>query len=71
MVCVTMNFKQPITKALKGQNHQHRATPCNWVIETFQALKGRDFASFLITPFQVGCKKCGYDGKKCSFPFSR
>ena len=45
-------FQKTIIKALKGQNHQYRATPCNWVIEPFQALKGRDFASFLITPFQ-------------------
>ena len=47
-----MNFKHTINKALKGQKHQHRATPCDWITDPFQALKGRNFASFLITPFQ-------------------
>ena len=41
-----------ITNALKGQKHQHRATPCDWITEPFQALKGRYQTSFQITPFQ-------------------
>jgi len=41
-----------ITKALKGQKQQHRATPCDWTTVPFQALKGRDQASFQITSFQ-------------------
>jgi hypothetical protein len=40
-----------ISNALKGQNHQHRATPCDWRTEPLQALKGREQASYL-TPFQ-------------------
>jgi len=40
------------TKALKGQNHQHRATPCDWSTETFQALKGRQQTLYWLTPFQ-------------------
>ena len=30
-----------ISNALQGQNHQHRATPCDWRTEPLQALKGR------------------------------
>ena len=47
-----MNFKNIIIKALKGQNHQRRATPCDWMTQPFQALKGRNQASFQISPFQ-------------------
>jgi hypothetical protein len=47
-----MNFKHTIIKALKGQNHQHRATPCDRMTEPFQALKGRQRALCRITPFQ-------------------
>ena len=47
-----MIFKYVITNALKGQSHQRRATPCDWITEPFQALKGRYQASFQITPFQ-------------------
>jgi hypothetical protein len=67
-----MNFKyvmtifrlRSITNALQGQNHQHRATPCDWRTETFQALnrkperlsstnvKGRKPIQRLLSPFQ-------------------
>ena len=47
-----MIIKNSIISALKVQNHQHRATPCDWMTETFQALKGRNQVSFQITPFQ-------------------
>ena len=52
------------TNALKGQNHQHRATPCDWITGTIQALnrkperlsstnvKGRQQMTCRITPFQ-------------------
>jgi len=40
-----------IIKALKGQNHQHRATPCDWSTEPLQALKGRHMLYWL-TPLQ-------------------
>ena len=52
MICVIMNFKHSITKALKGQKYQYKATPCDWITETFQALKGQDDVSFLMMPFQ-------------------
>ena len=42
MVCVTMNFKQTIIKALNRKPERLSSTK----------VKGRDFASFLITPFQ-------------------
>ena len=38
--------------ALKGQNHQRRATPCDWRTETIQALKGRKPIQRLLSPFQ-------------------
>ena len=41
-----------ITNALKGQNHQHRATPCDWITQPFQALKGQNQAS-LFRPFRA------------------
>ena len=41
-----------IINALKGQNHQHRATPCEWMTKPFQALKGRQQTMFRLTPFQ-------------------
>ena len=41
-----------IINALKGQNHQHRATPCDWMTEPFRALKGRQQRSYRMTPFQ-------------------
>ena len=47
-----MIFKYFIINSLKGQYHQHRATPCNWIDEPFQALKGQHQVSFRITPFQ-------------------
>ena len=37
---------------LKGQNHQHRATPCDWSAESFQALKGCNSERYPISPFQ-------------------
>jgi hypothetical protein len=37
---------------LKGQNHQRWATPCDWIAQPFQALKGRNQALFQISPFQ-------------------
>ena len=37
--------------ALKGQNHQHGATPCDWRTEPLQALKGRQILNWL-TPLQ-------------------
>ena len=40
-----MMFKYIVNHALKGQNHQHRATPCDWMMKPFQALKGRNQAS--------------------------
>ena len=46
-----MNFKHTINKALKGQKHQHRATPCDWRTKPLQALKGRHKAMCRITPF--------------------
>ena len=46
-----MIFKY-IISALKGQNHQHRATPCDWRTEPLQALKGRHKAMCRIAPFQ-------------------
>ena len=36
---------------LKGQNHQHRATPCDWRTEPLQALKGREQNIVWLTPF--------------------
>ena len=47
-----MSFRYITTKALKGQNHQHRATPCDWMTEPFQTLKGRQQAIFRLTPLQ-------------------
>ena len=41
-----------ISNALKGQNHQHRATPCERRTEPLQALKGRNPAQYMISPFQ-------------------
>ena len=41
-----------ISNALKGQNHQHRATPCDWSAEPLQALKGRHQTLCRLTPFQ-------------------
>ena len=52
-----MSFKYKIKDALKGQNHQHRATPCDRITEPSQALKGRNYASFQMTPFQ-GSNSC-------------
>jgi len=47
-----MIFKHAIANALKGQNHQRRATPCDWKTDPFQALQGRHQKLFRITPFQ-------------------
>jgi len=47
-----MIFKYFIIQALKGQYHQHRATPCNWSEEPFQALKGRNPKRYLMSPLQ-------------------
>jgi len=47
-----MIFKLVIANALKGQNHQRRATPCDWKTELFQALKGRNQGLSLMSPFQ-------------------
>ena len=66
MVCVIMNFRYTITKALKGRQHQHRATPCDWMTEPFLALKGRQQTMFRLTPFQVECKKCAITLQKSS-----
>ena len=52
-----MNYRYTISKALKGQKHQHRATPCDWMTEPFQALKGRQQTMFRLTPFQ-GSNSC-------------
>ena len=41
-----------ISNALQGQNHQHRATPCDWRTAPFQALKGRKPIQHLLSPFQ-------------------
>ena len=41
-----------ITNALKGQNRQHRATPCDWRTKSLQALKGRHKVMCRIMPFQ-------------------
>ena len=65
-----MIFKHVITNALKGQNHQRRATPCDWKTEPFQALKGRHQTLFTgslfrITPLQ------GFDLCMCPCPFHR
>jgi hypothetical protein len=38
--------------ALKGQNHQRRATPCDCRVGQFQALKGRQQTMCRLTPFQ-------------------
>ena len=38
--------------ALKGQNHQRRATPCDYGAGQFQALKGRQQTMCRLTPFQ-------------------
>ena len=46
MICKYMK------NALKGQNHQHRATPCDWRTAPFQALKGRKLIQHLLSPFQ-------------------
>ena len=46
-----MIFKY-IISALQGQNHQYRATPCDWRTEQLQALKGRHPAHCLMSPFQ-------------------
>ena len=40
-------------KALQGQNHQRRATPCDWRTVTFQALKGRKPIQRLLSPFDI------------------
>ena len=37
---------------VKGQNHQHRATPCDRKTEAFQALKGRKPIQRLLSPLQ-------------------
>ena len=47
-----MIFKKT-ANALKGQNHQRRATPCDWRTETFQALKGRKPIQRLLSPFDI------------------
>ena len=47
-----MIFKYIIIKALKGRKHQHRATPCDWMTEPSQALKGRQQRMIRLAPFQ-------------------
>jgi len=48
-----MIFKHVIiANALQGQNHQRRATPCDWKTEPFQALQGRNQDLSLMSPFQ-------------------
>ena len=47
-----MIFRYIIINALKGQNHQHRATPCDWRTKTLQALKGREQNVVWLSPFQ-------------------
>ena len=59
-----MLFKTIISNALKGQNHQRRATPCDWRTVTSQALnrkpekmsstnvKGHKQIQRLLSPFQ-------------------
>ena len=47
-----MIFKPVKTNALKGQNHQRRATPCDWKTKPLQALKGRKLGQCLMSPFQ-------------------
>ena len=57
MIFKNIIFRQgsiTIINALKGQNHQHRATPCDWMTEPSQALKGRQQTRFRLAPFQ-GC----------------
>ena len=41
-----------ISNALKGRNHQHRATPCDWIAEPLQALQGRQHTLYWLTPLQ-------------------
>ena len=36
---------------VNGQNHQHRATPCDWRTEPLQALQGRQMLHWL-TPLR-------------------
>jgi len=45
-----MIFKYVNIYALKGKNHQRRATPCDWRAEPFQALKGRNPKRYLMSP---------------------
>ena len=45
-------FFKTTANALKGQNHQRGATPCDWRTDTFQALKGRKTIQRLLSPFQ-------------------
>ena len=40
-----------ISNALQGQNHQHRATPCDCRTEPLQALKGQEQSLYWLTPF--------------------
>jgi len=46
-----MNCKK-IINALQGQNHQRRATPCDWRTEPLQALQGRNPGQCLMSPLQ-------------------
>ena len=48
-----MNFGYIIANALKGQNHQHRATPCDWMTASFQALKGRHIPTQGFIPVEL------------------
>ena len=58
MISKHIIFRQGLTiiKALKGQNHQHRATPCDWMTQPFQALKGRH--QTLCRPFRAQICVC-------------
>jgi len=38
--------------ASKGENHQHKATPCNWSDDPFIALKGRNLKRYMMSPLQ-------------------
>ena len=46
-----MIFKY-MKNALKGRNHQHRATPCDCRTDPLQAPKGREPKNILLSPLQ-------------------
>jgi len=41
-----------VNRALQGQNHQRRATPCDWIVGPLQALKGRNPGQCLMSPLR-------------------